>query len=366
MGGCLMLLMIFLALFSIQITPSQAYESGIVRASYVFWEAQDNHIGELIFLDGVSGIQRRVPVTGERFTVYQDGIMYFDVIARQVVFVRRDGLIEPHPFVQMPPTAKRIDWVISADHSMMAWTVTSTNAQDQLTTQTYIADINGDNRRSVWSQTDTNNTGLRALPISFSPDKATLYMDNHPDGISDFVILKQYVAMFALDIQTGRTELLAGERGSSCICGAGINAGMFLRLRLNIESGHFDATLYDLITNTQDTLNRLNLTSDYDTSGDVLISPDGLLAVYALARVSDLNQPTQHIETSFVLVDTGNRTQRALTTTPITQFVRPLAWTEDNSGIIFTSPQQNGTWKINIATGRLDRIATASYIGMIR
>lgn len=343
-----------------------AYESGIVRASYVFWESQDHHIGELIFLDGVSGIQRRVPVTGERFTVYQDGIMYFDTLARQVVFVRRDGVIEPHPFVQMPITARRIDWVIASDQSMIAWTVTSNNEQDQLTTQTFVADITGENRRSVWEQTDTNQSGLRALPISFSPDKSTLYMDNHPDGISDFVIFKQYVAVFALDIATGRTELLAGERGSSCICGAGINAGQFLRLRLNIESGHFDATLYDLITSTQETLNRLNLTSDYDTSGDVLISPDGVLAVYALARVSDLNQPTQHIETMFVLVDTVNRTQRALTTTPITQFVRPIAWTEDNSAIIFTSPQQNGTWKINIATGRLDRIATASYIGMIR
>jgi hypothetical protein len=366
MTGCFLLVMMILAFFSCNVTATQAYESGIVRASYVFWEAQDNHIGELIFLDGVSGIQRRVPVTGERFTVYQDGIMYFDVIARQVVFVRRDGVIEPHPFVQMPITAKRIDWVIAQDHSMIAWTVTSTNAQDQLTTQTFVADITGENRRSVWSQTDTNNSGLRALPISFSPDKATLYMDNHPDGISDFVIFKQYVAVFGLDIQTGRTELLAGERGSSCICGAGISAGMFLRLRLSIESGHFDATLYNLNADTQDTLNRLNLTSDYDTSGDVLISPDGLSAVYALARVSDLNQSTQHIETMFVLVDTVNRTQRALTTTPITQFVRPLTWTEDNSAVIFTSPQQNGTWKINITTGQLDRIATASYIGMIR
>ncbi len=362
--GCFFLLLMFLAFFTI--TPVQGYESGIVRASYVFWEAQDNHIGELIFLDGVSGIQRRVPVTGERFTVYQDGIMYFDVIARQVVFVRRDGVIEPHPFVQMPLTAQRIDWVIAPDHSMIAWTVTSTNDQNQLTTQTFVADITGDNQRAVWSQTDTNQSGLRALPISFSPDKTTLYMDNHPDGISDFIIFKQYVAVFALDIATGRNELLTGERGSSCICGAGINAGIFLRLRLNIESGHFDATLYDLIGGSQDTLNRLNLTSNYDTSGDVLIAPNGLLGVYALARVSDLNQPTQHIETMFILVDTVNRTQRALTTTPITQFVRPLAWTEDNSAIIFTSPQQNGTWKINIATGRLERIATASYIGMIR
>lgn len=341
---------------------------GIVRPFYIFWEAQDRDIGELVFLDAVSGEERRYPVSGERFTIFQDGVMYFDTIARQVVFVRRDGVIEPHPFVRLTAGARRVDWVISADNTRIAWTVTTTDDAGRLITQTRIANLDGTDEELVLIQTDEANNRLRALPVAFSVDNQTLYMDTHPDGISEFIAFNQYVAVFALDLATGETELLPDERGSSCICGAALQSGLFLRLRLRTgNTGGFDMHIYDLIADAVDILPALSVGGNsYDTGGDVLISPDGQYAVYALARVQDFNQPSQSVETTFILVDTLARTQRTLTASPITQFVRPIAWTEDNSSVIFTSPSQNGTWKINIMDGRLERIASASYIGMIR
>jgi hypothetical protein len=96
--------------------------------------------------------------------------------------------------------------------------------------------------------------------------------------------------------------------------------------------------------------------------GDILLSPDGRLAVYALSRVTDFGLETQSIRTVFVLVDLDMQTQTPLTQ-PIRTFVIPVSWTEDNSAILLTNPLQNGTWKINLAGGSLERIADATYLG---
>jgi hypothetical protein len=58
------------------------------------------------------------------------------------------------------------------------------------------------------------------------------------------------------------------------------------------------------------------------------------------------------------------QTQTALTD-PITTFVRPVAWTEDNSAILFTSPTLDGTWKIQLSDGALVKVAEATYLGTI-
>jgi hypothetical protein len=53
-----------------------------------------------------------------------------------------------------------------------------------------------------------------------------------------------------------------------------------------------------------------------------------------------------------------------------TTFLRPLAWTEDNSAILFTNPQEDGTWKARLGvqgvTPRPEKIAKATYLGMLQ
>jgi hypothetical protein len=66
----------------------------------------------------------------------------------------------------------------------------------------------------------------------------------------------------------------------------------------------------------------------------------------------------------FVLVNLEDMTQTALTE-PITTYVQPVAWTEDNSAVIFTSPEQDGTWKVDLSDGTLDRVAEATYVGEV-
>jgi len=103
----------------------------------------------------------------------------------------------------------------------------------------------------------------------------------------------------------------------------------------------------------------------YTQAGDVVISPDGRQAVYALAQVQDFGRADQSVRTVFMLVDMELKTQTPLTQ-PITTFVEPHSWTEDDTAILLTSRQQDGTWKINLSDGKLTRVADATYLGTVR
>jgi hypothetical protein len=336
---------------------------GLFCPCQVFIENNDT----LIFLDDRTGAAARLTINGERFTITAEGVMYYDPTTRQVMLAQPDGDVEPHPTVQMTAEARRIDWVVAEDGITVAWTLTGTDADGRLTTRTTVARLDGATPpRPILTEVDEAGTRLRALPIAFNPDQTILYMDNHPDGISQFTAFDQYVGIFALDLTNGEKRLLPDEQGSSCICGAAVRADIFLRLRLRLsaQATGFDMHIYNLLTEGEVVLDAVERRG-FDTAGDVLISPDGTLAIYALARITDFNQPTQAVETVFILVDIASATQQALTPTPITTFVRPVAWTEDNSAVIFTSPEQDGTWKINISDGRLERIANATYIGAL-
>jgi hypothetical protein len=178
-----------------------------------------------------------------------------------------------------------------------------------------------------------------------------------------FTPYDEYAGLFEIRFKEGaEVNYLPDEPG--CYCGAGFGAGYFLRLALNDDLTGFNLRVFQLAAQTDATIPALPL-DGYTQGGDVLVSPDGALAVYALARVSNFGAPDQSIRTVFVLADLQAMTQRALTD-PLTRFVRPVAWTEGNTAVIFTSPAQDGTWKIELERGRLEQIATGTYIGTLR
>src|SRR5690606_239791 len=113
-----------------------------------------------------------------------------------------------------------------------------------------------------------------------------------------------------------------------CFCGGGVGGGKFLRMALTSDLRGYDAHIYDLPDGPRSTVDALNLVG-FTQAGDVLVSPDGAAAVYALAQVSNFGTPAMTIRTVFVRVDLDARTQSALTQ-PVTTFVRPVAWTDDN------------------------------------
>lgn len=314
----------------------------------------------LLFVDTLTGESTPVEVNGERYTLAARAVLYYDLSANRVMLAQPDGSISEHPFIQPGPQTRRIDWLLSADGSQIAWTTTEALADGTLSTITTTAGVDGATPRE--GLVDGPRAGIRALPVAFSADHSLLYMDYQPDSIADLTPFRQYAGLFALDLETGGATFLPGEPG--CFCGAGIGAGLLLRLQLSADLGGFDVAVQPLASGVSDVIPALSLPG-YTQGGDVLIAPDGMRAVYALAEIRDFGGPDQSVRTVFVLVNLSARTQTALTN-PITTFVQPVAWTEDNTAVIFTSPEQDGTWKVSVSDGRLAKIAAAAYLGTLQ
>lgn len=331
---------------------------------YVFLRRSVDSAGtdQLIFVDVLTGEQTSLDVFGERYTPSGRSVIFYDVSRRRVMLALPDGSVREHPFIQPNLETRRVDWVVSADGSRIAWTMTNDDGRGGLTTITTVANSDGTNAQQLLVD-GPRADGLRALPLAFDDTHDYLYLDFHPDGLSNFMPILQYAGLARLNLQTREVAPLPGEVEYGCLCGAGLGAGLFLRLGLSSTQSGFDLRVYNLQANIVNTISPLTL-RDYTLAGNVLIAPDGSRAVYALARISSFGTPQQSIQTVFVMVDLNTMTQTTLTN-PITTFVRPVEWTEDNTAVLFTSPNQNGTWKINLRDGRLERVAEAAYLGTL-
>jgi hypothetical protein len=313
----------------------------------------------LTFVDVITGDQTPVSITGERYTLVGNAVMYFDRAANRVMLALPDGKVSEHPFIQPGTETRRVDWQLSADGKKIAWTLTEGNPT-ALTTLTTISNIDGTEVQEVLS--DGPRNAIRALPVAFSADYATLYMDFQPDGFADFTPMPQYAGLIGVDVATGKWDYLPDE--PSCFCGAGFGGDTLLRLRVSTDLSGFDVHLYNLTGKVEQTIAAQPLRG-YTQAGDVVISPDGHQAVYALASVQNFGRADQRVSTVFMLVDLDLKTQTALTQ-PITTFVEPHSWTEDNTALLLTSRQQDGTWKINLSDGKLTRVADATFLGTVR
>lgn len=334
----------------------------------VFIERGINAAGvdRLIFVDTVSGEQITVETIGERYTPAGNAVIFYDPSIERVMLAETDGTISTHPFIQPNIETRRVDWLVSADNTLIAWTLTDVDVTGRLTTTTTVANIDGTEPRQVLVD-GPRPDGIRALPLAFSADKSTLYMDLHPDGLSALIPIDRYASLIALDLATGEASPLPGEDRFSCFCGAAVGANVFLRLGLSTAQPGYDVRYYNLISDSVQTIPTIGL-RNFPEAGDVLISPDGTRAVYAVMQVLNIGTPQQGTRTFFMLVNLETLTQERLTANPITTLIRPVAWTEDNSAILFVSGDETreGTWKIGLDDRRLERVAAATLIGTLR
>lgn len=328
---------------------------------YTRRDAADNAMRELIFMDMLTGEAQIVDTYGTRFTIAGQSVIYWDSRLNRVRVATPDGQVSDHPFIQAEGGAYRVDWVYAPDGKHVAWTQSFRDAAGQLSTVTRFALADGSSLREVLRD-GPRGDGLRVLPVAFDSSLRRLFMDYHPDGLSDLTAFPQYAGLFALDLEQGSTAFLPGEPGS--FTGAGFGAGFFVRLTLTEDQTGFDVRVENLDTGLSRDIEALRLRG-YTQAGDILVSPNGRYAVYSLASISGFGSSRQEVNTVFVLIDLVSMEQTPLTD-PITTFVRPTAWTEDNSAVIFTSPQLDGTWKVTLQERALEKIAEPTFRGMLQ
>ena len=329
--------------------------------SHTSWEVYVEHdidlngTDRLLFLDLLTGDTTTADVIGERYTALNDYILYFDNVNRAVMTVRPDGTISTHPFIQLYD-ARRVDWVLSDDNRLIAWTLTFGEANN-LSTVTYIANPSGVDQRQVLSD-GPRSDGARVLPVAFSLNNDALILDSQPDAIGDLAPYRQYASLFRLSLVNGEINPLPNE--PECFCAATLRAGLFLRL--SAISGGFNVRVYDMASGLSQIIDAPGLVN-YTLAGDILIAPDGKMAVYSLSRVEIGSNPLK-VQTVLMLVNLETMKQEQLSE-PMNTYIHSIKWTEDHSAILLTMPERNGTWKLNLSAGKTEQVAKATYLGIL-
>ncbi len=273
-----------------------------------------------------------------------------------------DGSTEPHPFIQPIPETARIDWVVSSDGQWIAWTRTDRTADGQLTTLTTLARADGGDQRVLLQ--DGPDAFLHVVPLALTDD-GTFFFDRQPGGLGGFFFYPQYADVHRLRPGQSAPERLPFE--PNCFCGAALSADgqYFVRLEQVSDAGGFDARVWDLAANV-DTF-APTIAPPYALAGAALVSAEGERVVYSLANNVTLDSAGSGRERfMLVVVEAKEGVQRPLLETPLDRPLLPLAWTDDGHGVLLYNPRRDGTWKLDLDTGEVRQVASATLVGVIQ
>ena len=313
----------------------------------------------IVFLETSSGETNEIIVNGTQYTIVGNEVLYFDVGAH------RPRVLNPevtsayaHPFIAFGGNHDSISWVLSADHRTIAWSV-SERQGSQITSHVFVSGQNREGLRQVWME---QKTDLRVEPVGFDTAVGQLILSYQPEPLASSYPYQAYGGVFLLDLTSGAT--LALDNGNECFCGADVVNNTLLRLRVTDTVDGFDAVLQTLGNPNTTTIAGLHQ-NNYTVGGSLLLSSDLEQAVFVQSQINDLGSTSEFSESLLVAVDLEQNIQRILNQDPITRMIEPIAWSEDHTAVLFSSPNLNGTWKINLQDGSFLKIADLTYIGTL-
>jgi hypothetical protein len=316
---------------------------------------------DLIFVNLLTGDRSTVSAFGERFTLTNSGVIYFALDDEQVKLAKADGIIRDHPFINVAGDNHHVDWVLSKDNRQIAWTISSKIEDEQLITATWLADVAGSEVRELLVYGPRE--GIQLLPIAFGADNHELFMEAQAAGSDNLSPYRRRTGLFALRIESSEvvTRNLPGDQ--TCFCPVGFGAGSMLRLVPSRELNGLDVEIYSLDNGDAKVISALSR-GNYRDAGNILVSDDGKLAVYALSQIRQFAREQEEIRTVLVQVDLVNGQQR-IASSPIPDLLRPIAFTEDNRAVLVAMEQSDGTLKVDLEDGRLIEVTDATYLGRL-
>lgn len=323
--------------------------------------AENPSLTDLIFIDLLSGERSTLSATGERYTLTDSGVIFFDTNERQVKVAKADGIIRDHPFITVNAETRRVDWAVSEDQDRIVWTVSRQVEDGRLITATWLADVAGTEIREllVYGPRD----GIQLLPIGFGAGGSEIYMEAHAFGSEGLSPYTRRTGLFALALAEAKLSTRALPGDQSCYCAVGFGANLMLRLAPNRELSGLDVEIYPLDGGAPQVIPALSR-GNYSAGGNILLSADGKQAVYALSQVGEGADELDETRTVLIHVDIENGRQR-IASSPIPGPIRPLSFAEDNRVALFTLGQHDATWKLDLEDGRLVEVADALYLGQI-
>ncbi len=358
---------LLIVMLALALQPALAQDLPRPDAQWQSWDvflrrdAVNAGLTDLIFVNLLTGETQTHSTLGERFGLLGGGVIYFDRGQSQVMLALPNEAPRAHPFISLAPGDHGVDWAIAADGGRIAWAISNMLGDEQLVTRVYLADAAGADIRELLSYGP--RPGLRLLPVAFSQDGTALYLDVHPEGTGELKPYRWQTGVFSLSLEDGGIQTLPGN--ATCLCAVGFGAGRMLRLTPSDGTGGITVEAHDLVNGGPPRRISSIAGQGYDEAGNPLLSPDGGRAVYALSQVGGFRTPGQEVLTVLVMVD-FELGQQFVINNPVDALARPVRWTDDDSAILFTTDQLNGSWKISLVDGRAVQVAEGAWLGTLR
>ncbi len=316
----------------------------------------------LSFINLLDGEMTSVEASGDNFSLTKSGVIFLDNETSTVMLAQSDGSVRAHPFIRFMPDEAHIDWVVSRDGDRIAWTIARQLDDNSFASTTWLADSDGDEIRELL--VDRPRAGIRLLPVAFREGRDQLIMEARANDAPEASPYRQRTGLFLLDFRSGDlvSRQLPGEQ--TCYCAYGFGTDVMLRLRPESGGGGFAAEVFSL-DGGEALVIPPPLETDFTYAGNLLLSPDQSIAIYALSRVNDESDEDGAMRTLLARIDL-QAAQQDIISRPIPALARPIAFSEDRSALIFTiAAGEGGAWKLRLSDGRIVKVADAAYLGQI-
>ncbi|MBN1681751.1 MAG: hypothetical protein JW966_15835 [Anaerolineae bacterium] len=312
----------------------------------------DTGATNIYYMDALSGLSVVVSAdNGERFTLAGTYVMYQKVQSGAIMRARSDGTLEAHPFIRRTSDDRSVDWVTSPDHRAVAWVRVTTAGGSE----TFAAWADGRGLRQLTIPSPA--PPLVITPVALADDMTTFfYAITDPTQPPPDTPYPVYEHLAAYDLLAGEAVALPQE--PNCPCGAAISPDgrIFVRLEAPGGQGPFALHVWDLLPRAAIVIPAPDLPLVW--AGDLLLNESGTLAVYSAAT----QQADGTRQYALLVVDSVTvRQLLVLGQTPERYW--PVAFIDDDTALLLHNDE--GTYKLDWASGDLLRVSGALYLGAI-
>jgi len=320
-------------------------------------DAGNTDAHDVTFVDLLTGASSTVATTGERYSLLETGLQYFDSAADEVKWLKPDGIIRPHPFINKSPRDERVEWMVAPDRRYVAWVTSRVTGEGQRSHVLRLADIASGETRVLLR--DAARVKLHLVPVYVEAGGQRIILAVQAEGSAAHTQYPRQSSLLELTLGEGPAAARALSRSPACLCALGIGSEVLLWVAPKGAAVTVQPLAQAAVTEI--------VPPDGDISGEpgnVLLSPDGSLAVYALTEVRAAYSEQPQRRSRLVLVDWQAGIQR-LFDYRADGLLAPLRWTEDNSALLFSGYPAGGTWKLRLRDGQVQKLSDAQYLGTI-
>jgi hypothetical protein len=313
----------------------------------------------LYFVDARTGLSTVVVTNGTRHTLLEKGVLFQENDTGLIKIAYPDGRIELHSAMQPTGANQTINWVASANHSRIAWSV-SQRTGTSLLSDLFVAESSGGDKKLVLHTSSTRN--VDTLPLAVTDDGATVFYSRQDNTQKLYQLFPLPGDVFSLDVQSGKTTELPAK--SPCVCAVGFSPDgrRFGRLEPSTDPKGFGVRLWDLSIQADTPIKAPGIA--HTQAGYLSIARDGSLAIYTSARGLPPARGVPPERYALILVDVARHEQR-LMTDPLVSNLRPVAFEPDNSAVLVVGVDKDGTYKLSVKDGTLLQVSAYTFLGTI-